>query len=406
MKFKKHKLDNGFNIIGELNKKAKSVSVGCFVKTGARDETKQISGVSHFLEHMVFKGTPTLSPAQVNEAFDRTGAQFNAFTSEEMTVFYSAILPEYLNEITELWLDLMRPSLREEDFNIEKNVIKEEIAMYEDLPQFYVSDKCRELYFDSHPCGNSVLGSVKSIDELTAARMKEYFSRRYSPSNITLVCAGNFNWDDLCAVAEKKCSSWKNKRAARRLKDYSGKATEQRETKNNLSREHICLMSPAVSFQNPKRFEAMLLAAIIGNDVGSRFFWELVDKAVAEVATMNMDAMDGAGVLFSYLRCSRDKFGYVMDTVRRILTTVKEQGVTEPELQAAKNKILSAVVLKNELPMGRLVDLGVNWLYLGKYRKIKEDIQAVRAVTVEQVNKIARELEPEKFTQFSIGPAE
>ena len=147
MEFKKKILSNGLSIIGEVNKSAKSASIGFFVKTGSRDETAQINGVSHFLEHMLFKGTEKLNSQQVNEAFDKTGAQFNAFTSEETTVFYAAVMPEYLAEVTKLWIELMRPALRDEDFNIEKNVIKEEIAMYKDMPSFDVMDKCRKLYF-------------------------------------------------------------------------------------------------------------------------------------------------------------------------------------------------------------------------------------------------------------------
>jgi len=172
MEFKKKELANGLVIIGEVNKSAKSAAVGFFVKTGSRDEGKQINGVSHFLEHMLFKGTERLSAFEVNEAFDRTGAQFNASTSEENTVFYAAVLPEFLAEVTGLWIELMRPSLRDKDFNIEKNVIKEEIAMYKDLPSFDVMDRCRSLHFDGHPCGNSVLGSEKSIDNLTADQMR------------------------------------------------------------------------------------------------------------------------------------------------------------------------------------------------------------------------------------------
>ena len=140
MEFKQKILSNGLTIIGELNSSAKSAAAGFFVKTGSRDETPDINGVSHFLEHMIFKGTEKLSAFEVNNAFDRTGAQFNAFTSEEMTAFYAAVLPEYLGEIMSLWIELMRPALRDEDFNIEKNVITEEIAMYQDLPDFLVTE--------------------------------------------------------------------------------------------------------------------------------------------------------------------------------------------------------------------------------------------------------------------------
>ena len=166
MEFKQKRLTNGLDIIGEVNMSAKSAAVGFFVRTGSRDEAPQINGVSHFLEHMLFKGTEKLNAFEVNKAFDGTGAQFNAFTSEENTVFYAAVLPEYVIEVTKLWIELMRPALRDEDFNIEKNVIKEEIAMYKDTPSFDVIDRCRSLHFDSHPCGNSVLGSEKSIESL------------------------------------------------------------------------------------------------------------------------------------------------------------------------------------------------------------------------------------------------
>ena len=206
MEFTSETLDNGLKIIGEVNPSAKSVAVGFFVRTGSRDETAQINGVSHFLEHMVFKGTERLGPLEVNAAFDRTGAQFNAFTSEENTVYYAAILPEYLLDVTELWIELMRPALRDDDFDIEKNVIKEEIAMYKDLPSFDVMDRCRSLHFGGHPCGNSVLGSEQSIDALSAGQMRDYFARRYAPANMMLACSGNFEWESLCATIQSGCS--------------------------------------------------------------------------------------------------------------------------------------------------------------------------------------------------------
>jgi len=405
MEFKNDKLPNGLTLIGEVNKSAKSAAVGFFVKTGSRDEVPAISGVSHYLEHMLFKGTEKLTALEVNEAFDRTGARFNAFTSEENTVFYAAILPEYLAEVTQLWADLMRPSLRDEDFNIEKNVIKEEIAMYQDLPSFDVMDRCRSLHFDGHPCGNSVLGSVESIDALTADQMREYFARRYAPDNMVLACAGNFNWDQIRSIASESCSKWEKQDAGRELKHHSGSKREGRIEKANLMREHICLMSEGVSAQAPNRFAASLLGAIIGDEVGSRFFWELVDKALAEAASMTYGAMDGTGTFYSYIRCGRDKVPTVLDIVRGIFDDLTSNGVTQEELTTSKNKTLSTLVIKNELPMGRLIDLGFNWTYLQEYRTIEDDVEAIKAVTVEDVNALIEEVKPGDFTQLSIGPA-
>ena len=406
MQFKKEKLVNGLVIIGEINKSAKSTAVGFFVKTGSRDETRQINGVSHFLEHMLFKGTESRSAFEVNEAFDKTGAQFNAFTSEENTVFYAAVLPEYLIEVTGLWIELMRPALRDEDFNIEKDVIKEEIAMYKDLPSFDVMDRCRSLHFDGHPCGNSVLGSEESINNLTAEQMRDYFARRYAPNNMVLACAGNFDWDQIRSIAENSCSKWQKQTVERKLEESPCSQKKRRVEKSNLAREHICLMSPAVSAQDPRRFAASLLGTIIGDDVGSRFFWELVDKALAETATMQFAAMDGTGAFCSYIRCSSEDVSGVLDIIRSIFRSLSESGITDDELKKAKNKILSALVIKNELPMGRLIDLGFNWIYSQRYRTIADDINAVKAVTVDDVCSLIEQFNPGEFTQFSIGPAQ
>jgi predicted Zn-dependent peptidase len=406
MEFKQKILNNGLNIIGELNNSAKSAAVGFFVKTGSRDESMQINGVSHFLEHMLFKGTKKLSAFEVSAAFDRTGAQFNAFTSEEITAFYAAALPEYIPQITSIWIELMRPALRNEDFDIEKNVIKEEIAMYQDLPDFEAAEKCRTLYFNSHPCGQSILGSAKNIDNLTADQMRSYFDSRYVPNNMLLVAVGNFNWRQICSLAEQSCSNWQQIPTSRNTNDYEGSCKTGRTEKPNIAREHICLMSHAVSAQDDRRFAAFLLATIIGDSTGSRLFWELVDKALAEDAAMRLGAMDGTGVFQTYIQCSPQNIDKAMDTANRIFSDVAENGITEDELTKAKNKILSALVIKNEVPMGRLFDVSLNWLYLNQYRSVADDLDAIKSVTIDQVCQIARELKITDYTRFSIGPSQ
>jgi len=354
---------------------------------------------------MVFKGTQHLSPFEVNEAFDRTGAQYNAFTSEENTVFYAAVLPEYLAEITKLWIEMMRPALRTEDFNIEKNVIKEEIAMYKDQPNYDVLDRCRALYFVGHPCGHSVLGTEETIDAMTAEQMREYFAGRYSPNNMVAAFAGNFNWDEIKNIVEQGCEGWESRVVKRELSDTRGNRAESRLEKAHLVREHICLMSPAISAQDPRRYAASLLSVIVGDETGSRFFWELVDKAIAETAALEFSPMDGVGAYCSYIRCSSENAAKVMETVGKIFAEVTKNGITEEELTKAKNKVLSALVIKNELPMGRLVDLGFNWTYLGQYRKIEEDVMAVKTVTVADINALLKEYPLGEFARFSLAPA-
>ncbi|MDH4202179.1 MAG: insulinase family protein [Phycisphaerae bacterium] len=404
MNFEHRQLDNGLTIIGEVNPNAQSTGVGFFVRTGARDETPEINGVSHFLEHMLFKGTDTLSALEVNNAFDRLGAKFNAFTSEENTVYYAAVLPEYLMDVATLWMQLMRPALRDDDFNIEKNVILEEIAMYKDLPQFEVMDQARALHFGNHPCSHSVLGTNESISALAADQMREYFSRRYAPNNITLACCGNFDFETLCKLAEQHCSEWNAMDTFRKIEDTKGTLKTKHIANTNLVRQHICLLSPAVSMQDPRRYAASLLGQILGDDSGSRYYWALTEPALAEVASMQCESMDGTGVFYSYICCDPDNTSRVLAAVQELFEELCKNGITEAELEAARNKTLSALTIKCEQPMGRLVSLGFNWVYNQEYRSVKEDVDVIHAVTLDDVSNLIDQLNPGKFTMLSLGP--
>jgi len=404
MKFECRTLDNGLTIIGEVNPLAQSAAVGFFVRTGARDETSQISGVSHYLEHMLFKGTDTLSALEVNAAFDRLGAKFNAFTSEENTVYYAAVLPEYLMDVAELWMQLMRPSLRDDDFDIEKNVILEEIAMYKDLPQFEVMDQARALHFEKHPCGNSVLGTNESITSLTAKQMRSYFSKRYAPNNMVLACSGNFDFEALCQLANEQCAAWSTVDTTREIEDFSGTFESKHIQNPNLVRQHICLLSPSLSMQDPRRFAASLLGMILGDDSGSRYYWGLTEPALAEIAAMQCESMDGTGVFYSYLCCAPDKTQTVMKVVGGIFAELEKTGISTTELEAAKNKMLSALTIRCEQPMGRLVSLGFNWIYNHQYQSVQQDVDAIKAVSVADISDLTQQLKPAKFTMLSLGP--
>src|SRR5580704_9974557 len=187
-------MDNGLRVIAETNPAARSVAMGFFVRTGARDETPEVSGVTHFLEHMVFKGTPRRTYLDVNRDFDRIGADYNAFTSEENTVFHAAVLPEYLPQVMDILADILRPRLREDDFEMEKKVIINEIGRYEDMPLYAAFDHAKKVYFAEHLLGNSILGTPASITALKRDQMDEYFRRRYVAPNIIVSVAGNFDW--------------------------------------------------------------------------------------------------------------------------------------------------------------------------------------------------------------------
>jgi predicted Zn-dependent peptidase len=298
----------------------------------------------------------------------------------------------------------MRPSLRDDDFNIEKNVIKEEIAMYKDLPHFEVMDQCRAKHFGENACGNSVLGTNESIDALKADQMREYFSRRYSPNNMVVACCGDVDFDAICELIEKKCGSWQRQDAGREISFSHGSGVSERIENKTLVREHICTMSAMVSMQDERRFAASLMATILGDDTGSRYFWALIDSAIAETACMQFESMDGVGAIYSYIRCAPENAELVMEKVNEIFADVTANGVTQDELDKACNKILSAMTIRCEQPMGRLTNLGFNWVYNGQYRSVADDVAAIKAVTVEQINELIAEFSPGKFTKVSVGP--
>jgi predicted Zn-dependent peptidase len=221
---------------------------------------------------------------------------------------------------------------------------------------------------------------------------------------MVLACSGNFDFDAICAVAETKCGRWEPFKVTRELSFYAGSKDKQRQEKANLVREHIGLMSPGVSAQDERRFAASLLAAIVGDYTGSRYYWALVDPAIAETATMQREAMDGVGDFYSYVQCSKENLMKVMDAIKGIFDDLAATGVSGDELQKAKNKVLSALTILCEIPFNRLADLGSNWIYLQRYRSMAEDVAAVKAVTVEDVNAVIAEFNPGDFTQLSIGP--
>jgi predicted Zn-dependent peptidase len=220
-----------------------------------------------------------------------------------------------------------------------------------------------------------------------------------------VACAGNFDWDAFCAVVEAASGRWPSQEVGRVLRHFEGTRQKVRAEKPNLKREHICLMHTGVAAQDPRRFAASLLSMIVGDDYGSRFYWELVDKALAEEATMHYGPMDQTGLFYCYLRCGTPNAARVTSIADGIFRDIISRGVTNEELAKAKNKVLSALVLKNELPMGRLGDLGSNWMYLGMYRTIEQDVAAVKAVTVDDVNDLVRVIHLDSYTQYSLGPA-
>ena len=365
MEFRKTTLGNGLEIVAECNDEAHSSALGFFVQTGARDETADVAGVSHFLEHMMFKGTATRSAEDVNREFDEMGAHYNAFTSEESTVYYAAVLPEFQEPVVRLLGDILRPALRKEDFETEKQVILEEIKMYEDQPPFGADDKCRAAHFGRHPLGHSVLGTVESISRLPVEAMRTYFARRYSPANIVLAAAGRIDFDDLVGTAEKVCGGWDRIAAERDISPVTTKPSFEVIAKPSATQEYLLEMSNAPSATDDERYAAKLLTTILGDDSGGRLYWELVDAGLAEHASLHHYEYMGAGAFLTYLSCDPE---YAADNLQRVLKIYRQaetKDFTAAELAQAKSKISSRVVLGASGPAGGFSPSGQTGLIAG-----------------------------------------
>jgi predicted Zn-dependent peptidase len=213
------------------------------VRTGARDESLEVSGVSHFLEHMAFKGNERYTADDLNRIFDEIGAKYNASTSEEITLYYGAVLPEYLPRAFEMFSTLIRPSLRTDDFDMEKNVILEEIGMYEDQPAFVAYENAMQAHFAGHPLGQSILGTTASVGGLTSEQMRRYHADRYLAGNIVLAVAGNTSWRK-SALAEQLVRRLTRRppRAARPSKRAAGGSEIL--TREASTHQHVMQPSP------------------------------------------------------------------------------------------------------------------------------------------------------------------
>lgn len=386
MNFYHHQLSNGLSMVGEHDVNARSLAMGYFVRTGSRDESEQVNGVSHFLEHMMFKGTDKRGADDVNREFDEMGARYNAFTSEENTVYYGCVLPHFQEKLQALLSDMMRPALREEDFDMEKKVILEEIAMYWDRPQFRVFEQLRESYYGKHPLGASILGSSQSIKNLSVDQMRAYFQERYAANNLTLVMTGNFDWDKACQDAEQSCANWNMAKVPRELVSHQAVAHNETLADDQTNRTHIGLMAPGFGAQDPQRLVAEVAAEAIGAADGSRLYWELVHPGIAEAAQIGHDANDGDGAFYGYLLADPGSAQRSLKTFRQVLSDAAREGLAESEVERAKRRLASHVLLGSETPMGRLRPVGMDQVYRHEYRSAQDLLQQMQTISLEQVN--------------------
>ncbi len=401
--FKHHTLPNGLTIVAEPSPSAHTAAVGFFVKTGARDEEAPVMGVSHYLEHMMFKGTARRSADDVNREFDEIGANYNAFTSHEQTVYYAHILPEFLPRAVDLLGDILRPALREEDFDMEKNVILEEIGMYDDRPTWRLQDELIERYFADHPLGFRVLGTKQTVADMTALQMREYFGRRYASDNVVVSAVGRFDFDKLVEDVEKVAGHWEPSGATRRYDAPSIAGREHTMRDPNVTRHYIGLLCPGPSAQDEGRYAAKVLADVLGDSEGSRIYWALVEPGLADEADFSFMPQDRLGCYLGYASCDPDRAEQVEQLLVKTIDSAVDN-LADDEVERAKNKLATSATLQGESPRGRMTSIGSTWSYLGEHLPLEEELARVMAVTAEDIRRLYAQSPFSPKTVLRLGP--
>jgi len=401
--FHQGKLANGLTVVGEHRAGAVSTAIGFFVKTGSRDETEEEAGVSHFLEHMMFKGTAKRSALQITYDLAAIGAQANAFTSVENTVYYAVVLPEYTESAFDILGDMMRPALLQDDFDTEKKVILEEIALYQDRPSHILFEEAMRQFYLNHKAGASVLGTTQSITDLTSEQMRSYFDRRYSPSNIVLTVTGSFEWEKILELAEKSCGHWTGPIVDRVYEKHTPAPRTASKTKEGINTTHLSLIAPGPSIQSDDRYSMQLLSSVIGDSSGSRIFWSLIDKGLCDNSYLDAEEMDRTGMIYAYASCSPDKLEEVREILKEILATPME--FTDEALERAKTKVRTRLVLQGESTMRRLTGVGMEWLYEGTYTTLEEELVRYSAVTKDSIRDALSRYPLSPLTEVVLQPA-
>ncbi|MBS0196287.1 MAG: insulinase family protein [Planctomycetes bacterium] len=385
--FRQATLPNGLTIIAEIEPSAHSAAAGFFVKSGARDESTEVMGVSHFLEHMMFKGTADMTAAELNQRFDEIGARNNAFTSNEITCFYAHVLPDAIRPCVDLLGRMMRPALNQSDFDTEKGVILEEIAMYKDNPFWVLYEACTEKHFGSHPLSHRVLGTNETITALQRDQMLAYFQSRYSADNTVVALAGRLDFEACVDQIAGLCGSWQSTRVGRDNRKPPTPGGHLDLTDPKITRGYVLAMCDAPPIADTRRYAAALLGQIFGAPDNSRLHWSLLETGLAEEAQASFDPHDGYGDFFVYASGEPERVGEIWETIQKELDGLRDS-LTQGDIDRLLNKFVTGTTIGAERPHDRMHRLGRLWAYLGEYTPLEEELDRISRVTLKDLREV------------------
>ncbi|GGK27822.1 zinc protease [Deinococcus malanensis] len=403
----RHTLPGGLTLLLDPDRDAQTVAAGYFVNTGARDELPHEMGASHFIEHLLFKGSEQVGAAELNARLDDLGGQANAFTSEEATVYHAASLPERSAELLDTLTELMRPALREADIQTERGVILEEIAMYAEQPGVRVMDELRADYWGGHPLGHQVLGTSETVVALGREALARNHRERYGAGHVTLAITGAFEPQEVLGWARRYLKGWPPSVSAPATGLPLG-PLHPGHTRvihdETLGRVHVTLAAPGLPVTHPLREAATVLADLIGGENGA-LYWALLDTGLCDSADLaHLDYRD-AGAFEGGFTCDPERAGAALKTYRRVLRGAGEL-ITPERVRRAARKLAVSTLLRAETPQGRLFTLGMEYLVRGEVLTTAELVSRYEQVTPEAVREVLRLCPLDTLTVVMLGPVE
>jgi predicted Zn-dependent peptidase len=407
-------LPGGLRVITESMPAVRSVAFGVWVGVGSRDETPALAGSSHYLEHVLFKGTKRRDALEISAALDAVGGEMNAFTAKEYTCFYARVLDDDMPLAVDVISDMMTSSLvRTADVDSERGVILEEIAMHEDDPGDVVHDAFAEALFGDTPLGRPILGTVESINALQRTAINGYYRRRYRPENMVVAVAGSV---DHAKVVKQVAKAFKPllDEAGQLERGPSGPRIGGRAPKAlsvvNVVRRpteqaHLMLGVPAFSRADDRRFALGVLNGALGGGMSSRLFQEIREKRGLAYSVYSYASHHAeTGYFGVYAGCQPKKAAEVLDICREQLALIAESGIDAEELARGKGQLAGGMVLGLEDTGSRMSRLGKSELVYGELPTVDEVLARVRAVTLDDVQAVARDVLSAKPTLAVIGP--
>lgn len=400
----KHTLSNGIRIIAEKIPHVRSIAMGIWVGTGSERESIQNNGISHFIEHMLFKGTKSRTARQLAEAFDEIGGHVNAFTSKEVTCYYAKVLDQHFSIALEVLADMFYGSVfDEQEIEKEKKVIVEEIRMVEDTPDDLVHDLLSEASMANHSLGFPVLGTVETVESFTREDLIQYKKQMYHPHRIVIALAGNLP-DDFISLIEH----YFNSAEAEPLIETREKPlfTSQVKVKEKFTEQtHLCIGMPGLAMKDSRIYTLILLNNILGGNMSSRLFQEIrEERGLAYSVYSYHSAHRDTGLFAVYAGTKHGQEDEVVTCVFEILDDVCRKGIAPSELKKAKEQLKGSMMLGLESTNNRMSRLGRNELLLERHWSLDEIIEDVERITLDDVNELARTIFSQPMSLALISP--